>query len=215
MTSIILQRMAKYRPKEGLLETEKYRLSFTIGGLFVNESTTIAQLHVELGDWEKVLQKALDDRVFMLPKTASNRRTAREVVSRLRFLTDREVHLLATGADRKDAQNVLWVACCRAYQFIREFTIEVIVDRFQTYRIDLPFEVFDIFWEEKANQHSELLRVGASTKSKLRQVLFRLLREAGLIDERNRIQNMYLSTKFVSLIESEQPNNLMLFPHHG
>ncbi len=53
----------------------------------------------------------------------------------------------------------------------------------------------------KANQHPELEEIKETTRKKLRQVLFRMLREAGILDTQLEIKPVFLSDelKHISL----------------
>ncbi len=99
---------------------QKYKMSFSTGGLFINESVEVAKLHRQGGSWTETLERALADRTMTLPKSASNRRSLREITNRLRMLSDVDIEFLIYS-DREDKAALLWVAACRAYRFFQEF----------------------------------------------------------------------------------------------
>jgi len=191
---------------------QPYKMSFTSGGLFLNESVIVAELHVAGEDWKVTLSRALEEGATSLPKAASNRRTLREIVNRLMTLTEDEVRFLVEDAGRQEQQHLLWVATCRAYRFVREFAVEVICDRYIAYQLDLPLESFDIFFDAKADWNEGLASISESTRNKLRQILFRMMREAGVISDGNRIQSTYLSAQLRQVIEATNPADLVVFP---
>jgi len=191
---------------------QPYKMSFTSGGLFLNESVIVAELHVADEDWKVTLSRALEEGATSLPKAASNRRTLREIVNRLMTLTEDEVRFLVEDAGRQEQQHLLWVATCRAYRFVREFAVEVICDRYIAYQLDLPLESFDIFFDAKADWNEGLASISESTRNKLRQILFRMMREAGVISDGNRIQSTYLSAQLRQVIEATNPADLVVFP---
>ena len=191
---------------------QPYKMSFTSGGLFLNESVIVAELHVAGEDWKVTLSRALEEGATSLPKAASNRRTLREIVNRLMTLTEDEVRFLVEDAGRQEQQHLLWVATCRAYRFVREFAVEVICDRCIAYQLDLPLESFDIFFDAKADWNEGLASISESTRNKLRQILFRMMREAGVISDGNRIQSTYLSAQLRQVIEATNPADLVVFP---
>lgn len=192
-----------------------YRMSFSTGGLFVNESLEIAAVFAEIKDWKEVGERVLTQGQLKLPKAASNRRTAREIITRLSCLSGGELTHLVEGADRSDHLSLLWLAFCRAYPFVREFATGVISDRLHTYRHDLPVETFDMFFDEKAEHVETLGRISKATRQKLKQVLFRVMKEAGVIDKQNQIITVYLSSAIRNLIEESNPLDLAVFPGHG
>lgn len=195
-----------------MLTTPPYKMSFSTGGLFVNESVHMARLHKEGEDWTETLTRGLSTGATALPKAASNRRTLREIVNRISCLTAQELNFLSDEADRPEQEALLWLATCRAYRFIREFAIEVIQERFLSYRLDLPIDTFDHFLEAKAEWSSDLASISRSTRLKLRQVLFRMLREAGVIDTADKIRPAYVSSRLRALIASHDPADLQVFP---
>lgn len=191
---------------------QNYKMSFSTGGLFMNESLEVARLHIEGEPWEKTILRAMDEGTTSLPKSASNRRTLREISNRLLTLSAAERVYLIEEADRSERQALLWVATCRAYRFIREFAVEVIRERYLSYQLTLPLESFDILFEAKADWDEGLAGLSRSTQLKLRQIMFRMMREAGIISEDDRIQTAILSTRLKSIINEHNPGELAIFP---
>jgi len=191
---------------------QPYKMSFGTGGLLLNESVEVARLHVSGEPWEDTIGRAMAEGTTALPKAASNRRTLREISNRLLTLTDAERVFLIEQADRADRQALLWLATCRAYRFIREFAVEVIRERYLSYQYDLPLESFDILLEAKAEWDDGLASLTSSTRLKLRQVLFRIMREAGVISRTGQIQAALLSSQLKTMIEDRAPGDLAVFP---
>ena len=189
-----------------------YKMSFSTGGLFMTESLEVARLHIEDEPWEQTILRAMDEGTTCLPKSTSNRRTLREISNRLLTLSAAERVYLIEEADRSERQALLWVATCRAYRFIREFAVEVIRERYLSYQLTLPLESFDILFEAKAEWDEGLARLSRTTQLKLRQIMFRMMREAGIISEDDRIQTAILSTRLKSIIEEHNPGELAIFP---
>lgn len=189
-----------------------YRMSFSTGGLFLNESVDLARLRLRLPDWQATLTQAAIEGLTSLPKSASRRRTLREIANRLSCLSDDELSFLVEEADRQEQASLLWVAACRAYRLVREFAVEVIQDRYLSFHMDLPLETFDRLYEAKAEWDEDLAAISRSTFLKLRQVLFRMMREAAIINEDNRIVPSYLSLRLRNLIGQSHPSDLAVFP---
>lgn len=189
-----------------------YKMSFSTGGLFLNESIEVARLHDLAKPWDDTIMRAMAEGIVSLPKTASQQRTLREIVNRISTLTDDELALLTQTDDRTEQQALLWLAACRAYRFVGEFAIQVLRDRHLSYRLDLPLEAFDMFWDEKAEWHPVLAEMSNSTRLKLRQVLFRMMREADILSTDGTIQTAYLTSRVKSLIAQTRPADLAVFP---
>ncbi|UWR10913.1 DUF1819 family protein [Sulfitobacter mediterraneus] len=194
------------------MNTQPYKMSFSTGGLFLNESIAVASLHAQGEVWKCTIDRALSEGTTSLPKSASNRRTLREISNRLSTLAAVELEFFIEDADRIDQMALLWLATCRAYRFVREYAIEVLRERYLSYRLDLPLETFDILLDSKAELDDDLSSLSPSTRLKLRQVMFRMMREAGVITKDNRIQTTILSKRLINLIEQKDPGELAFFP---
>lgn len=191
---------------------QPYKMSFAVGGLLLNESVEVARMHAPSETWDATLRRALEEGVTSLPKVASRRRTLREIVNRISTLDDEELDFLVEGADRQDQQALLWLATCRAYRFVREFATEVIHERFLSFQLDLPLESFDILFSAKAEWDEGLAGISPMTRAKLRQVLFRIMREASVISDDNRILSAYVSPRLKAILAEKNPRDLSVFP---
>ncbi|WP_454623493.1 DUF1819 family protein [Brucella anthropi] len=190
-------------------------MSFSVGGLMLNESLAIAQVYQSGESWPSARERLLAEGTSSLPKLASQTRALREVYDRIGHLSDTERQYLSAEADRAEQLAMIWLAICRTYRFVHEFAVEVISERYQSWRLDLGHEVFDRFLAEKAETDPALAELSSSTCAKLRQVLFRILREAGLRSIEGRIQPIWLSARMKRLIEENNPADLRVFPGNG
>ena len=186
-------------------------MSFGTGGLYLKESLLIAALHHVACAWEATSSRALEAGAFPVRKESSAKRSIREIVHRLRSLDADELSFFL-DADRNDQLALLWLATCRAYRFIGEFAEEVIVDRYQSFRTDLSHDDYDIFFARKAEWSEKLAGISDSTRVKLRAVLFRLMREAGVITPDSRILGTMLSGHFLAIIERAGAGEIRFFP---
>jgi hypothetical protein len=185
-------------------------MSFTAGGLFLREAPRVAVLYLELRDWNKVRDAVLDKNLLQLRTKSSGIRVSRELCARLNCLSETEIQVLADG-NIHEKSALLWLAVCRQYRFVFEFSTEVLRIKFLTYQRELSYGDFDSFFNSKAAWHEELDGITGSTQAKLRQVLFRILHEAGLTDSQNVLQPVLLTPRFVKLISSRTPQDLAVF----
>lgn len=192
-------------------EQRPYLMSFGTGGLFINESVAVARLHGAGADWDSTLVAAQESGAFPVRKASSARRSIREIVNRLKHLSPDELALFIEG-DRSEQAALLWLAACRAYRFIGEFAVEVLSDRFLSLRTNLTYDDFDTFLSAKEEWSPKLAALSASTRAKLRAVLFRLMREAEVLSQDNRILGAMLSPRAVAVIQGGNPNELRYFP---
>ncbi|MDX8433262.1 DUF1819 family protein [Mesorhizobium abyssinicae] len=188
-----------------------YLMSFGTGGLFINESVAVARQHLAGADWDATLVAAQESGAFPVRKASSARRSIREIVNRLKQLSPDELALFIEG-DRSEQAALLWLAACRAYRFIGEFAVEVLSDRFLSLRTDLTYDDFDTFLSAKEEWSPKLAALSPSTRAKLRAVLFRLMREAEVLSQDNRILGAMLSPRVVAVIHNGNPEELRYFP---
>ena len=158
-------------------------MSFGTGGAHLNESIDLANFRCAGASWEEVTART---NVFTFRKEASAKRLVRELTHRLRRLDDGDLALFC-AADRVEQQALIWLAICRTYRFIGEWASLVLWDHAQSYQYQVGYADFDRFWREKAEQAPDLTTLTASTRAKLRAVLFRLMRETGVTDEDGRL----------------------------
>lgn len=190
---------------------QTYLMSFGTGGLYINESVAVARLHAVGSDWEATVTAAQEKGTFPVRKVSSARRSIREIVNRLKRLSSDELALLIDG-ERSEQAALLWLAACRAYRFIAEFALEILGDRFYSLRTTLTYDDFDTFLSAKEEWSPKLAALSVSTRAKLRAVLFRLMREAELLSQDNRIQEAMLSPRVLTVIEAGNPDELRYFP---
>jgi len=161
---------------------DKYRLSFTTGGLYYRESIKLAELYLTLREWSEVRKKVLAENILQLNTHSSQVRTYREVSSRLQQFSDTELELFMDSSEQ-DQRYLLWLGVCRYYAFIEQFAVEVLREKFLSMDMSLSHHDYDVFYNRKSEWHDELDTLSQSTRNKLRQILFRMLVEAGLLAE--------------------------------
>ena len=106
----------------------------------------------------------------------------------------------------------MWIAVCRRYRFIADFAVEVLRERYITLKSDLTHEDFDSFFNRKSEWHLELEEITPATRGKLRQVLFKILREADLLTANNMIHAAMLSPRLLDLIQQGSRRDILHFP---
>jgi hypothetical protein len=191
--------------------SEKYLLSFTAAGLMINESIRIAEEYIKLGDWDSVNQAYKERNLLQSRTTSRSQRVFQEIKKRLRILSKHQIQALVDGSIEEQKQ-ILWFVACKRYQFIREFAVEVVHEKFLSMKSLVEDLDFDGFFVNKADWHPELNEITESTKTKLRTVLFRMLREAGILSDDHRIIPSVPSTRVVELIRNDGTVGLEIFP---
>jgi hypothetical protein len=189
----------------------RYRLSFTTGGLFLQEAPVVVDCYLNLRDWQKARDQVRHDNLLQVRTAAAATRISKEVTARLNQLDEVELQTLLES-NIQDQAYLLWVAACRRYTFIRDFATEVLREHHLLLRRQLTFGDYDSFYNNKALWHSELDEIAPSTQHKLRQNLFRMMRESRLISEQHVIQAALLSPHLAQLLARRGQHELLVFP---
>ena len=177
----------------------------------MKESLRLAELFLRLEDWKLVKEIVLAENILQVRKQSTSQKIFREITHRLKTLDTDEVEFLLQSA-AADRAYLLWVGICRHYKFISDFAVEVLHERFVTKKKLIQNEDFDLFFSDKAEWHPELERIKPSTRQKLRQVLFRMMREADLISSKNQIKPALLSKELLTLLSKNDYRDLKVFP---
>lgn len=193
------------------MNTVNYKISFTTGGLYYREAIKVAEIYYPLRDWELVKAEILTNNILKSRTQSSLIRTTRELIQRLRGLSDEQLLVLIDGT-RQEQNQILWFAVCRQYQFIREFAVEVIREKFLRFDLNVSYRDFDAFFNAKAEWNDCLDKTTDSTRKKLRQVLFRMMMEAEIISPSSVILPMIMSPRVAQAIGDVNIEYFSIFP---
>lgn len=193
------------------MTAEPYRLSFTTGGLLRVEAVAIAEIIETTDDKSTVRSIAMSSNAVQQRTEASTLRVTREVIGRLDELPSDAVGLIARGSV-EDSRHLLWLAICLRYRFLRDFGREVLRDRLVSGRGRLDHDDFDTFWNLQSSWIDALRDTAESTRNKLRQNTFRILREAELLTDDGAVQAVQLSPDVARIIADRNPELALSFP---
>lgn len=189
----------------------RFALSFTSGGLLAREADVITTVYLRERDWTEVRNAVTNGNLLQSRTVSSSARVTRETIQRLSTFDDAELELLADGSPTERCQ-LMWVAACRRYELIGDFAEEVLRERFLLLTPTLDFEDFERFIVKKGLWHPELDELKPSTRAKLRQNLFRMLHESGLLSERGEIVPAVLSERVHEVVVGQARSDVRFFP---
>ena len=165
---------------------QTYNLGFTASSLRLQEALKIAALYVEHRNWKVVRDRVITENQLQQRTASSSNRLFRELSSRLKHLADDEIVAFVEGPDTQRLY-LLWLATRRRYAFLQEFFVEVVKEHHRNLNYRLEYADFDIFFNAKMDLHDELSEITDTTRRKIRQVTFRMMRETGLLNSDNTI----------------------------
>ncbi len=189
-------------------------MSFTAGALLYRESMVVAGLAGEAPDWDRVKRDVLAGNLLQMRTPSASQRILREVTARLRLLTPTQARLLLVGS-RQEQNHLLWLAICKRYRFIQDFAVQVLREKLLRLDLAVSIEDYAAFFNAKAEWHDELERLTPSTRAKLRQTVFHMLREAELVTADHRIVPVVMSTQAAAAIQEDDAAYLDIFPMAG
>lgn len=191
--------------------TSRYALSFTTGGLLAREAAVLAPVYIEHRDWPRVRDIAVEENLLQARTHSTGVRRVRETVKRMSALSDHEIEILS-DITATESGHLMWVAACRRYELIGEFAEEVLRERFLTLAGTVSYEDYDSFYRVKAMWHDELGAVSDLSYKKLRQVLFKMMVEAGLLTAKGAIEPVLLSARVADCLNQRTPSDIRFFP---
>lgn len=188
-----------------MIANEKYQFSFTAGSLMVNEMAMVADALVKKEEFNFV-------EILGKGKTATGRRYCDELVKRIKNLASDEVDLLING-DLYTQKQMCFLSVCKTYGFIKDFTVEVLRNKILVYDYEITDGDYISFIRSKMIDHEELEKISELTQKKIKQVLFKIYDQAGIIDniKNKMIQPQFLEPKVQNIIMNDNPNWLKIF----
>lgn len=158
-----------------------YSFSFTAGALLVTESLSIVQCFLRQEDWDAVRDEVIRENLLRKRTKAASIRFNREIERRLKTLTPDQLAYLG-DATAQEQRQLLFVAACKVYTFIYDFVTEVIRPKILLFDNQLRNSDYEKFLLAKELDHPEIGSLTEKSRNKVRQVLYRILAEAGLLD---------------------------------
>ncbi|QTR48778.1 DUF1819 family protein [Candidatus Thiothrix anitrata] len=188
-----------------------YSFSFTSSAAAIQTSVALAAVFMRLENWRLVREQAIRENMFQARTVSYAERLFREIASRLQTLNHAEINLLVNG-NPTEQQQLVWLAICQRYAPIRDFAQEVLVEHYHQSRSQLAEQEFDAFYHRKAEWQVELERLAPATLAKARRVVFRMLKECGLLNTDNLILPQALSTGLIVAMGDNAKRYRAIFP---
>lgn len=186
-------------------------MAFIGGSLLRKESLDVAKIYLEQPDWSVVRDKVLSENLLQSKRLSSAKRFVAEIISRLSVLDAAELDRLVVSGIQEQGY-ILWLAICRRYQFVAEFATELLHERYVSLRNELTQEDFESFMNKKAEWHPEIDKLTDNSRNKVRQILFRTLKDADLLSKDNQIQAAMFSPSLREAISRRDARELLYFP---
>lgn len=188
----------------------KYNMSFTTGGLLEKESLTFANAYFQTNSWDSASENIKEGNLFQYRTLVATNRILLELKSRFSYLNEDALNLIVSGFSN-ETQQILWFAICQKHAFIFDFMKEVVREKYFMGQLELTNYDFDAFYNKKMLLHESLEKITDNSRYKLKQVLFKMLREVGILDKQNFIQAVIPTANVVKVISNQSPEYLCIF----
>ncbi|SFF42766.1 DUF1819 family protein [Flavobacterium xueshanense] len=183
-----------------MIETEKYSFSFTTSSLRLNKMILVAIAITE--------KREID---YINELGGGNSKTGRKMLSefekRISNLTPRQTDILVNG-DFLSQKQIAFLSICKTYLFIRDFVVEVLREKILVFDYQITEGDYISFYRRKLDLHPEMDSLTDITQKKIKQVTFKILEQAGIIDsiKSKVIQPQIIDRKVTDAIVSDNPN---------
>ena len=164
-----------------VVDKKKYKFSFTGASALPAETLVIAEEYIRLNDWKKVKVSVQEHNLMKKTKQNTSDRMYHEIKKRLELLTNEQLNLLVSGSPDESKAMVL-LSLLKTYSFFKDFVIEVIRAKFLLYNNNIVASDYTSFFNSKAITNDELNTITEKTTNKVKQVLFKMLEQVGLIN---------------------------------
>jgi hypothetical protein len=190
-----------------------YNLGFTAASLRPELARLIAEHYTATHSWVDTKERVLASNALQCRTSSSAIRLERELRQRLQTLNEDQITLLVEGT-ADDCAAMAWLAACKYIPFAFEFASEVLREKLALHDQILRNSDYEGYLEGKALLHPEIGRLTPTSRSKLRQVLLRMLQEANVLELGNALGTIHrpvISSKVVRAIVSDDADWLAAF----
>lgn len=183
-----------------MVKTNKYDFSFTASSLRLKEMILVAKALHENKEVDYINDLGNG-------KSSTGKRMLSEFKKRFSHLTTEQVEVLL-NSDLVSQKQITLLSVCKSYGFIREFIIEVVREKLLVYDYEVNDGDYISFYRRKHDLHDEMDTITELTEKKIKQVTFKILEQAGLINDiKSRIiQPQIIDYNLMKSIVNDNPN---------
>ena len=189
----------------------KYRLSFGTGNAYINESNLILKKYLENKDWKETEKYSIENNILNTNNLGSAKRIFREISLRLKSLSNEEQKFFIRS-NYVDQSILIWISICRTYKFIGDFSSVIISEKLNSYQLEIEYSDFNYFFEKQQVLHEELRTLKDSTRKKLRQVIFRIMKDLNIISKNKEITPLLPSIELKEVTKSTRKDLKLFLP---
>lgn len=189
-----------------------YIFSYTAATLMLHETNEVMKKYLEYKDWNIVKDIVIEENIMQKQSVSSRKRVFAEIKRRIETLSNEQLEYVNESSS-SDIRNFIFLTILKTYRFIFEFMTEVISKKVLMFDYKILNSDYETFFESKKYAVEQLESITEATQYKLKQVLFRILEEAMIIDntKSKNILKPHLSGEVIKLIIKDNPIYLKAF----
>lgn len=171
----------------------------------------VALLYERDTDWVHVENQVVHENYLQKGTVSTRKREFAEIKKRLKGISAEELSFMHRCSS-DELKLFCFYLCCRTYRLLYEFTIEVVRQKHLLYDYMLLNSDYQRFIDSKVANSPKLQSITEKTHAKIKQVIFKILEQASLIDSisSKNIQKPYITHELESLIFKHNPSHLAL-----
>lgn len=195
-----------------MVNKDKYSFSFTGASALITETLIIAEEYKNLQDWKEVKNSLMEHNSLNKIKQSTFKREFSEIKKRLSSLSEEQLYLLINGS-YDDSKAMILLSLIKVYTFLNDFIVEVLRNKYLQFDTNISENDYFKFVHSKSISHNELNEITEVTAKKVKQVIFKLLEQVGLVTQTKNgiILKPILSHAAVDVIINENPIQLSAF----
>ena len=178
----------------------------------LHETNEVMKKYLEYKDWNIVKEIVIEENIMQKQSVSSRKRVFTEIKRRIETLSNEQLEYVNESSS-SDIRNFIFLTILKTYRFIFEFMTEVISKKVLMFDYKILNSDYETFFESKRYAVEQLESITEATQYKLKQVLFRILEEAMIIDKTKskNILKPHLSGEVIKLIIKDNPIYLKAF----
>lgn len=190
---------------------DKYSLSFTAVSFRLHDFLRVAN-YLQENNKKPALTELDPEAILNKGNKKTSKRELQEFLKRYKCLSIPQRSILFDGT-LDEQKKITFLSIIKSNSFIRDFVLEVVRDKSLIFDFIISDADFISFVNRKSELHPELEGFADSTISKARQTIFKILVDAGLIDntKSKTIIQQWLSPRVVKVTAEDNPEWLKAF----
>lgn len=160
---------------------KRYNTGFTAGSLLLKEAEILINSIQNYQDYLKGKEE-LREELLPLKSETSKKRIISDLEKRFKSIQNPEFFSIFTRSQPFEKNLLLFYITIKHYSIIADFMLEIVRPKWNNLDYNLTIEDFKNFLFFKSDTHPELDKLKESTRTKMAQVVLRMLRELGLLE---------------------------------